>query len=127
MTTKAYNVVCTALVNKGCSLARDSFRARIAVKSPKTGRVLTDVCVEYLDAGNIYQLKVVDAVDGRPTLEKILKGFENATRKVGATKYHDELTATIQLTAHDLHCIQLAHYIQLAWRGWQARQEYYAD
>jgi hypothetical protein len=120
--TKAYSVTCTALVGKGKTLAQDFFQTRITVKSPKTGRVLTDVRVDYLNTDSIYQFEVTGPVNGNPTFEKILQGFESpVSRKAGVTKYHDEVTAVCELTAHDLHCIQLA------WSGWQARQEDYAD
>lgn len=128
MTTKTYDnskhfpVVCTALVGRGKTLAQDSFQTRITVKSPKTGRVLTDVRVDYLDSSDVYQFEVKGPVSGLTTFYKILKGFENpVSRKEKVTPYHDEVTAVCELTAHDLHCIQLA------WSGWQARQEDYAD
>jgi len=119
--TKHYNVTVTAIVNRNKTLAEDLFQTEVAVTSPKTGRVLRGVRIDYLNSDNIYQFENRGPVSGIETLSKILKGFETATRKTGVTMYHDELTAVCKLTAHDLRCIQLA------WSGWQDRQRDYAD
>lgn len=128
MTTKTYNntkthpVLIQIDVCKNNSLAEDleKFITTMEVTSPKTGRVLRDCRLSYLNSEDIYQFWVKGAVNGVPTFEKILKAFENATRITGVT-YFDTLSATVDLTAHDLHCIQLA------WDGWQNRQQDYAD
>jgi hypothetical protein len=120
--TKSYPVRIEVMVRKGASLAQDIFQTEMSVTSPKTGNVLRGVRIDYLDDASIYQFEVSGAVDGRPTYQKILQGFEKgAVRTENTTKYHDTLVATVDLTAHDLRCIQLA------WGGWQSRQEDYAD
>jgi len=118
--TKLYNVEVSCIVRKDQkTLAEDYFQVEIAVKSPKTGQVLRGVRFDYL---NEYATIYMSDVDGRPTAERFLAQFDKvATRKPGITKYHDELTGVVQLTAHDLFCIQTA------WAGWKCRQEDYAD
>jgi hypothetical protein len=117
--SKLYNVEISCWVRSQKTFAEDTFQVEFSVKSPKTGRVLRGVRFDYLnEAQTIY----LSNTDGRPTAARILAQFDKAaTRKAGVSKYHDELTATIQLTAHDLLCCQKAEY------GWSQRQLDYAD
>lgn len=121
--TKGYSVRVEVLVGKNKTLtdgiSDDPFQLVAHVQSPKTGSWLRDVRLDYLDVG-IYNFLTADQVDGTETLKKIMAGLSKGTR-VNAGRWTDKITATIELTAHDLWCCVLAD------NGWRARQDDYAD
>lgn len=122
--SKEYAVKCSASVMAGNTFAEEVFQKRIAVVSPKTGRELRNIRVDYLSAGNTFQVGEVLA-SREVTFQKILKGFETAKRTPQRDAYvvgsYENLDATIMLTAKDLQ------NIYEAWQEWQDRQMDYAD
>lgn len=129
MTTKTYDNIKTYSVlvevpigknrNLTDGISDDPFQLVAHVQSPKTGSWLRDVRLDYLDA-HIYNFLTIDQVDGRATLKKIMTGLSKGVR-VNAGRWTDKITATVELTAHDMWCCVLAD------NGWRARQDDYAD
>lgn len=121
---KEYSVKCSTFVKIGSSLKQDYFQNCITVVSPKTGRELRDIRIDYLSAEESYRSG--PEVDSREaTFQKILTGFETAVRVPNNGPYsrgvYEDLHATIMLTAEDLR------NIHTAWAEWQERQMDYAD
>lgn len=122
--SKQYAVKCSTFVKIGSSLKLDFFQHCITVVSPKTGRELHDIRIDYLSAEKSYRSG--PEVDSREaTFQKILDGFESATRTPSQDHWlkgkYEDLDATIMLTAEDLR------NIHTAWAEWQERQMDYAD
>jgi hypothetical protein len=122
--SKEYAVKCSAMVAAGKTFESEDFQKFIQVVSPKTGRELRDVRLDYLSAENAYQ-PGPEAASREQTLQKILKGFQNPTRtpRKDLSLYgkYDRLEVTIMMTAKDLQ------NIFNAWGEWQIRQMDYAD
>lgn len=122
--SKQYAVKCTAFVKNGEALKQDYFWKRIRVISPKTGRELHDIRIDYLSAERAH-CSGPEVKSREVTLQKILNGFETAVRVPNKEFYargeYEDLHATIMLTAEDLR------NIHAAWAEWQERQRDYAD
>jgi len=122
--SKEYPVKCSTFVKTGSTLKEDYFQKRIIVVSPKTGRELHDIRIDYLSAKESYRRG--PEVDSREaTFQKLLNGFESAERKPSRSGWfkgnYEDLSATIMLTAEDLRNIFNAY------NEWQDRQMDYAD
>jgi len=122
--SKQYAVKCSTFVMLGKTFAEELFGKRIVVISPKTGRELRNVRVDYLSAERAH-CPGPEVKSREVTLQKILKGFETAVRTTKKDPYvrgeYEDLHATIMLTAEDLR------NIYAAWTEWQERQMDYAD
>lgn len=122
--SKQYAVKCSTFVMLGKTFAEELFGKRIVVISPKTGRELRNVRVDYLSAERAH-CSGPEVKSREVTFQKILKGFETAVRTTKKDPYvrgeYEDLHATIMLTAEDLR------NIYAAWAEWQERQRDYAD
>ncbi|TXH08149.1 MAG: hypothetical protein E6R04_11305 [Spirochaetes bacterium] len=125
--SKEYSVKCTVRVNLTESLRDNFFQKTITVVSPKTGQELSDIRLDYLNAG-MSSCSGEKVASREATFQKILKGFDTPTERAAETWGRwwrltglEVLTAMIPLTAEDLR------NIYDAWDEWQERKQDYAD
>jgi hypothetical protein len=125
--SKQYDVKCTVRVNLTESLRDNYFQKTITVVSPKTGQELSDIRLDYLNAG-MSSCSEEKVTSREATFQKILKGFDTPTLRQTETSGRwwrytglEVLTAMIPLTAEDLR------NIYEVWNEWQDRKQDYAD